>query len=104
MAKPKRARTVRRAVDSDVRKFREHAAKVYAFEAGGSSTKPIVLAAASQIEADAEGVPCPFCQATMRVLEHDAIEEQGRRLRRVSLICRGCHTPWQRFYTLAVLN
>lgn len=104
MAKPKRARTERRAVDSDVRKFREHAVKVYAFEAGGSPAKPIVIGGASQIEADAEGLACPFCRATMRVSDHDAIEEQGRRLRRVSLICRGCHTPWQRFYTLAVLN
>lgn len=104
MAKPKRARSERRAADGEVRKFREGAKKLYEAEPGGAPDRPVTLSAASQVEPDAEAVRCPYCRAGVRVLAHEAVEHQGRRLRKVALECRACHAGWTRFYTLALQN
>jgi hypothetical protein len=104
MAKPKRARSQRREADGEVRKFREGAKKLYEAEPGGAPDRPVTVSAASQVEPDAESVRCPFCRAGVRLLGHDAIVHEGRRLRKVALECRACHAGWTRFYTLALLN
>lgn len=104
MSKPKRARTVRREADRSVEKFRADAAKLWALQQGGSASRPVSIAVASQIEPDAEGVACPFCRATMRAVSHDVEEAAGQRVRVVTLQCRGCHTSWRRYYVIAQAN
>lgn len=104
MAKPKRARTVRREADRSVEKFRQNAVKVYALEPGGSAERAIPIGSSSQIEPDAETTPCAFCKSTVRVASHDAAEEAGRRVRIVSLECRSCHAPWKRYYVITQAN
>lgn len=103
--KPKRARSARREADRDVVKLRSAIEKSYALEAGGSRERPIELASAAQVEPDAESRACPYCAGGMWAQGHDVVEHAGARLRVARLVCKSCHTRWDRFYRLGpVLN
>ncbi|NUP12188.1 MAG: hypothetical protein HOW73_39580 [Polyangiaceae bacterium] len=104
--KPKRARTERRILDRTTEKLREQRTKLYALEPGGSADRPIELSSPSQVEIDAESLPCPVCGDRVRLEgPHEVEEHKGERLRVARVVCIGCRARWSRYYRLGpVLN
>lgn len=98
--KAPRARTVERAASRAHEKLVETVVKLDALEAGGAPDRPIELTSASEVEVTAESKPCPICAGGLRAVEHDVIEHEGARLRRVRVVCRTCHARWERFFRL----
>ncbi|MFO0549935.1 MAG: hypothetical protein U0271_16190 [Polyangiaceae bacterium] len=97
---PPRARTVERANTRAHEKLVETVVKLDALEVGGSPERPIEVTSASEVEVTAESKPCPVCGDSLRAVEHDVIEHEGARLRRVRVVCRMCHARWERFFRL----
>ena len=64
--------------------------RLFELELGGSPERPVPVMSPAVIEAHAESVPCPRCQAKQDVLEHVAVTVGGVRLREARLRCRQC--------------
>lgn len=104
MAKPKRGRTVRREADRSVEKLSVAARKLYLLSPGGAPAHPLTLTSPSQVEVDAEGMPCPACGLRLRITgPHEVVEHEGRRLRVARLQCTNCQQKWDRFYRVGTV-
>jgi len=66
--------------------------RLFELELGGSPERPLPVTSPAVIEAHAESVSCPRCQAKQEVLEHVAVTVAGVRLREARLRCRQCGT------------
>ena len=104
MGKRPRTRTERRKLERRVQKVGASAERLFALGAGGSPEQPIVVDTVAVIEARARAVPCPRCGAEQDVLDHEAVTLNERRLRKLHLGCRGCHSRRFLWFQLAVLN
>ncbi len=104
MAKRPRARTERRKLERRVQKVGAGAERVFGLGPGGSPEQPIVVDTVSVIEARARVVPCPRCGAEQEVIAHEAVTVSERRLRKIHLACRGCHSRRFLRFQLALLN
>jgi hypothetical protein len=57
---------------------------------GALPTHPIEVESAAAIEPRAQSEPCPVCAGHLHVTEHVAVQDGGRRQRRVDLRCGDC--------------
>lgn len=89
-AKKPSARAARRARDRATVKYARDVERLYRLGPGGAPERPIALAAASQVESHATGVPCPLCQGLLRIDDHSAETIEGSRLRVAHLRCTSC--------------
>ena len=90
MTKGKRPRTARREAERQRDKLIADREKLFALEAGGSSSRPRLVASASLVEPEARSVRCPRCDGELRVEEHVAPTVGGVRLREAKLACKLC--------------
>jgi hypothetical protein len=91
-AKKARARTKLREAARSTEKLRSARERLFELEAGGAAERPLSVVSAAVVEAHAESVPCPRCDAKHEVMEHVARTIEGVRLREVRLRCRQCGT------------
>jgi hypothetical protein len=67
---------------------------------GGAAERPLSVESASVIDGAARDTPCAVCEAELELKEHDAVVVDEVRLRRVSLVCRECHTPRELWFRI----
>ena len=84
-----RERELRKQVGREIRE-REQLAAV---STGGSPERPMPVSTAAVIEVRAAATACLHCGGTLDLVAHDAQVYQGQPVRRVQLLCRGCHAP-----------
>ena len=96
--RPRRQRREQeRALRKAVRRTEEMAAEL----PGGSPERPIDLATASLVEAQARGTPCIQCGGSLD-LRHDRATVTPRGvLRELDLVCRLCHAPRTLWFRIA---
>lgn len=90
MAKRMRPRSERREQERARSKLQSAREQLFRLEPGGSAQKPLLVVSPAVVEAHAESVRCPRCDAKQDVLEHVAVTLAGARLREVRLRCRQC--------------
>lgn len=96
----KRPRAQRRAEDRAQGKLFDASERLFKLEPGGSPDRPIELAAASQVEIEAEARPCPRCRGRLKVLEHAARTVGGDRLRVAQVSCGLCRFHGAMYFRL----
>lgn len=57
---------------------------------GGTPERPIAVESPAEVEVVAASMPCPLCDALLRLLEHKAETIGGRRLRVARSVCLAC--------------
>jgi transposase-like protein len=102
--KPKRERTLRREAARSAKSFARDRERLFALEPGGSSARPIDVAAVSVIELRALALPCPRCAGAHRLEEHAAVTVAGARLREARLVCRLCGSRRSLWFRLPSVN
>jgi hypothetical protein len=60
---------------------------------GGGPDNPLPVDTSALVEVTARSTRCAACEGQLVLDEHEAVEVDGKRLRRVKLTCRQCHTP-----------
>jgi hypothetical protein len=86
----KRRRTVRRALERDVKKIEDAREKLAFLSEGGAPERPIEVASASVVEARALALGCARCEGELDLVDHDALRASGEPLRRVRAQCKRC--------------
>jgi hypothetical protein len=104
MTKKPRARTERRAHERELAKLVREREKLARAEAGGAPSRPIELASASQVEGHARALGCAQCGGETRVVEHEAVVVDGRRLRVAWAVCPACGARREVWFVLAVVS
>jgi hypothetical protein len=84
---PNGERRARARAEEKLGRKRELLSKV---ETGGNPQRPIDVASASVVEAQAKSIPCPRCLGPCRVEEHAADTVEGKRLRIARVACGNC--------------
>ena len=101
----KRTRTERRETQRAEEKMARQREKLAGLEPGGAPDRPIDVTTASVVEPQARAHACARCGGTMlRVLEHEARELAGRRLRVVRLSCPQCGANRVLYFQIAQVN
>ena len=101
MAKKKETpRAARRALERSSAKLVRDLERLWLVQPGGSASRPIELASASQVETHAQSTPCPLCEGPLRVEEHAAVTIAAARLRVARVICQRCSSRREIFYRL----
>jgi DNA-directed RNA polymerase subunit RPC12/RpoP len=90
MARDKRPRAARRALERATQKEMQLRERLAGLELGGSPSRPIEISSASLVEVTAEGTACPRCGGRMRVEEHLAQTLGGVPLRIAWVRCSTC--------------
>jgi hypothetical protein len=99
----KRARTERREAARADEKLARQRTKLAAMEAGGAPERPIQVTTAAVIEPQAKSQACLRCGETAsRVVEHEAREIDGRRLRILRLDCPRCGTARTLYFQIVL--
>lgn len=86
MAK-KRDRTERRERERTARKLVQATEKVAHMVAGGSHERAIEVAASPQVEIRVNGMRCPQCDGTYKIVDH---RSAGQGVRPVDVKCNTC--------------
>lgn len=86
----KRRRTVRRALEREVKKIEDAREKLARLSEGGAPERPIEVASASVVEARALALGCARCEGELRLVDHDALRVGNEPLRRVRAQCKRC--------------
>jgi hypothetical protein len=100
-ARPTPPRAARRA------RAREHEALVREIEQlasrepGGSPGRPLGIDSPAQVEVIALSRACPLCQGTFALEAHDAVTEEGARLRVARVRCTACGVRRALYFRLA---
>jgi transposase-like protein len=95
------ARTARRALERAEEKLAQERVRLFTWEPGGTSERPLDVPSASVVEAHASSVKCPRCGGLHEVVEHAAIVTPGaQRLREARLRCRTCGTRRSLFFRI----
>jgi hypothetical protein len=100
----KRPRSERRSLARETQKELERRRKLFQSLPGGSAEHPLQVASASVIETRAQSIPCALCQAACVVRSHTATALGQRRLRVVTLGCRGCGEPQVAYFEILQAN
>lgn len=96
MPKKPRPRTQRRGAERALGKLHEAREQLFRLEPGGAPERPVLVASAAVIEAQAQSTPCPRCEGKLELVEHVAVTvtrdagATAARLREVRLRCRQC--------------
>jgi len=80
-------RRLRTRAEEKLGRARERLARM---QPGGEPGRPIDVASASVVEAQARSMACPKCLGPCQVVEHAAETMQGQRLRIAKVICNHC--------------
>jgi hypothetical protein len=100
----KRARTERRERERAAVKLADQRERLAALEPGGSSSRPIEVESASQVEPHARSIACARCGAATITVEHAADTIDGVRLRVARMSCPVCGARRTLYFRLATLN
>jgi hypothetical protein len=71
---------------------------------GGTPERPIEVASPSLVEVVAASMPCPLCEASLRVLEHQATVIGGERLRVARTACSACRAERSFYFRLRAVE
>jgi hypothetical protein len=93
-------RSARRALERSSAKLVRDIERLYTLQRGGSPERPIDLDSASQVETEAQSMPCPLCERALRVEEHAAVTIGAARLRVARVICTGCGVRREIYFRL----
>jgi hypothetical protein len=91
--KTRRARTVRRAAEQEVRRLVRKLDRLEGELPGGAPARPLSVTSASVVEVRARAERCLACQGELSLRAHEADGTAERRLRRVELVCASCRRP-----------
>ncbi len=100
MSAPKRARAARREKQ---RKFEKAVAaldKLAISGPGGTPERAIAVTSSTLVELRARAIPCPLCGGTMDMGDHAAVFHAAVQLRRVAVMCRGCHKGRDLYFSI----
>jgi hypothetical protein len=102
----KRRRAERRAADREAAKARRDIERAVSISPGGTPARAIEITSPSEVEVAAQGMPCIFCRASVRVEEHTAETVAGVRVRVAKVVCSMCRGKRDVFFKLpeATLN
>ena len=104
MAKPKRARTVRREAARRLTELGRDRERLFLREPGGTPEHPIPVDSSSVVESRARSVPCPRCDGEHRVEEHRAVSTPSGLLREARLVCSRCGSRRSLWFRLPLPN
>lgn len=102
--KKRRPRTVRRGELRATEKLAAARERLFELEPGGSAERPIEIATAAVVEAQAESLACPRCSGRHELEEHLAVTLRGVRLRQARLRCRQCGSRRSLWFRIADLG
>ena len=88
--KTPRARTLRRAVEQNVRRLGRKLDRLEGELPGGSPARPLAVTSASVVEVRARAERCLACEGALTIRAHEAEAAPGALLRRVDLVCGAC--------------
>jgi hypothetical protein len=102
----KRPRTEKRDAARAAEKLAQAREKLAKLEPGGAPDRPIDVSTASVIEPQARALACLRCGdlGGTRIVEHEAREIDGRRLRVVRLACPRCGAVRAIYFRIAESN
>jgi hypothetical protein len=95
-AKKNRPRTARRLADRAARRLVHDKQTLAALGPGGNQERPIEVVSSAVIEPRASSLPCPLCEGTLRVEEHQAPTAVLRQLKVRCVRCGVARDLWFR--------
>jgi predicted Zn finger-like uncharacterized protein len=92
-----RPRAARRLAERAARELVRERDKLFALGPGGSAARAIDVVSSAVIEPRARALPCPQCEGSLQVTDHQAEDAQ---LRRLEVRCARCGTTRTLFFRI----